>query len=54
VVNIMLAKKGTTTVVSLSQDNNSTAQERTHSEENWKAMLSSMKRTVERSQETNP
>jgi uncharacterized protein YndB with AHSA1/START domain len=46
-VTIMLARRGTHTMVSLSQDNNSTKEEKAHSEQNWKAMLASMKKILE-------
>ncbi len=46
-VTIELSAQGPETRVSLSQDNNSTEQEREHSEKNWEMMLAGLKRFVE-------
>jgi len=46
-VTIELSSKGGQTTVSLSQDNNSTQEERTHSEENWEMMLATLKNLLE-------
>ena len=46
-VTIELSAEGPGTRVSLSQDNNSTEQEREHSEKNWGMMLAGLKRFVE-------
>jgi hypothetical protein len=42
-----LFEDGAQTCVSLSQDNNSTEQEREHSESNWGMMLTSLKKFLE-------
>jgi uncharacterized protein YndB with AHSA1/START domain len=47
-VTIALTPEGDRTRVTLSQDNNATAQERAHSEENWTTMLQGLKAHVER------
>ena len=46
-VTIELSGKGKQTRVALTQDNNATARDREHSEENWKTMLDGLKRYVE-------
>jgi uncharacterized protein YndB with AHSA1/START domain len=46
-VTIELARKGAETLVSLSQDNNSTEEEKQHSEKNWGMMLGSLKKLME-------
>ena len=46
-VKIELAEEGGQTRVSLSQDNNATAEAREHSEKNWAAMLDGLKKVVE-------
>ena len=46
-VTIELAEKGGQTRVSLSQDNNATAEAREHSEKNWATMLDGLKKVVE-------
>ena len=46
-VTIELAEKGGQTRVSLSQDNNPTAEAREHSEKNWATMLDGLKKVVE-------
>lgn len=46
-VTIELEEDDGKTLVSLSQDNNSTEKEREHSESNWSAMLDGLKRVVE-------
>jgi len=47
IVTIKLSAKGTHTLVSLSQDNNSNEQEREHSEKNWGMMLAGLKGILE-------
>ena len=47
-VTIELVSHGVETAVSLSQDNNETEQAREHSEENWKTMLASLKKLLEK------
>lgn len=47
-VTISLTERGGKTAVSLEQDNNKSAEAKAHSEENWKAMLKSLKDLVER------
>jgi uncharacterized protein YndB with AHSA1/START domain len=42
-----LSEKGDTTLVVLSQDNNSTDEEREHSQKMWEGMLASLKKVVE-------
>ena len=46
-VTIELSNDGAQTLVSLSQDNNSTEQEREHSKSNWEMMLASLKKYLE-------
>jgi uncharacterized protein YndB with AHSA1/START domain len=46
-VTIELADRGDQTGVTLTQDNNSTAEEKTHSEKNWTMMLEGLKKFVE-------
>jgi uncharacterized protein YndB with AHSA1/START domain len=46
-VTIRLSAEGARTVVSLTQDNNSSEETRDHSEGNWAAMLNALKRFVE-------
>ena len=46
-VTVELSPKGAGTLVTLSQDNNSTAEEREHSEQNWQMMLGSLKNLLE-------
>jgi uncharacterized protein YndB with AHSA1/START domain len=46
-VTIELSTRGTGTLVRLSQDNNSTEEEREHSERNWGTMLDSLKKFLE-------
>jgi uncharacterized protein YndB with AHSA1/START domain len=48
-VTVELSNKGRLTNVSLSQDNNATEQTREHSEKNWKIMLGSLKKLLEKS-----
>ncbi len=47
-VTIELLADGGQTQVSLDQDNNSTEDERVHSEKNWEMMLSSLKTFIEK------
>ena len=47
-VTIELARQGAQTVVSLSQDNNATEEEKQHSEKNWKMMLEGLKKLMEK------
>jgi len=47
-VTIKLTSDGATTIVLLTQDNNETEQEREHSEQNWKMMLDSLKKLLEK------
>jgi uncharacterized protein YndB with AHSA1/START domain len=47
-VTIELMTKEAGTTVSLSQDNNETEQAREHSEQNWKMMLDSLKKLLEK------
>jgi uncharacterized protein YndB with AHSA1/START domain len=47
-VTIELVSNGVSTTVLLSQDNNETAQEREHSEQNWKMMLDALKKLLEK------
>ncbi len=47
-VTIELTDKGTETVVSLAQDNNSTEEAREHSEKNWATMLAGLKKFLEK------
>ena len=46
-VTIDLTGEGLKTSVTLSQDNNATADAREHSENNWRVMLEGLKRVVE-------
>ena len=46
-VTIELTPSGTQTEVTLSQDHNTSEEERVHSEQNWVAMLTALKRFVE-------
>jgi uncharacterized protein YndB with AHSA1/START domain len=48
-VTVELSNKGNQTVISLSQDNNANEQAREHSEKNWKTMLESLKKLLEKS-----
>ena len=47
-VTITLVRMGDATLVSLAQDNNEDEEARKHSEENWKTMLTGLKRVAER------
>ena len=47
-VTIDLARKGAQTEVSLAQDNNTTEEDRAHSEKNWQTMLTGLKKYVEK------
>ncbi len=47
-VTVELTGRPDSTLVTLTQDNNSTEAERKHSEENWKRMLGSLRETVEK------
>jgi len=47
-VTIELSPKGTGTMLMLSQDNNSTEEEREHSEKNWGMMLTGLKKFLEK------
>lgn len=47
-VTIELSSRGRETFVSLKQDNNTTEQERQHSEKNWKTMLTSLMKLLEK------
>ncbi len=46
-ITIELSPKGAGTLVTLSQDNNATEEEREHSEQNWSMMLASLKKVLE-------
>ena len=46
-ITIELASSGRETILTLSQDNNATEDERIHSEANWKLMLEGLKKTAE-------
>ena len=46
-VTIELAGDGSSTVVTLSQDNNPTAEARQHAEENWRMVLDGLKKLLE-------
>ena len=46
-VTVELSRKGTSTLVTLSQDNNASEEERHHSEQNWTMMLAGLKKFVE-------
>ncbi len=48
-----LSEKGDTTLVTLSQDNNSTEAEVDHSQKMWEGMLASLKKVVEEGQNPN-
>jgi uncharacterized protein YndB with AHSA1/START domain len=50
-VTYKLAKSDNKTVVTLSQDNNSTEKEKEHSTENWKSVLKKLKEVVETEKE---
>ncbi len=47
-VTVELSTDGAQTIVSLSQDNNPTEQDREHSEKNWKMMLEGLKELLEK------
>jgi uncharacterized protein YndB with AHSA1/START domain len=47
-VTIELFPKGTGTILMLSQDNNSTEEDREHSEKNWGMMLTGLKKFLEK------
>lgn len=47
-VTIELSPKGTDTILMLSQDNNSTEEDREHAEKNWGMMLTSLKKFLEK------
>lgn len=47
-VTIGLSDKGAHTLLSLSQDNNSTEEDREHSEKNWGMMLANLKKLLEK------
>jgi uncharacterized protein YndB with AHSA1/START domain len=47
-VTIELSPKGTGTILMLSQDNNSTEEDREHSEKNWGMMLTGIKKVLEK------
>jgi uncharacterized protein YndB with AHSA1/START domain len=47
IVTFELAASGNQTLVSLSQDNNATEEEKSHSEQNWGMMLAALKRYLE-------
>src|SRR5690349_10422503 len=46
-VTISLTERDGKTMISLEQDNNKTAEAKSHAEENWKAMLQSLKNLLE-------
>jgi uncharacterized protein YndB with AHSA1/START domain len=46
-VTIELTAEGENTLVSLSQDNNETEEDKVHSEKNWSSMLSGLKKVLE-------
>ncbi len=46
-VSYELSPRGGNTIVTLTQDNNATEQEKTHSEQNWTMMLGSLKKLLE-------
>jgi uncharacterized protein YndB with AHSA1/START domain len=48
IVTIELSARENQTQVSLSQDNNATEEERTHSEQNWGMMLANLKKFLEK------
>lgn len=47
-VTVELSAEGAQTLISLSQDNNSTEKSREHSEKNWAMMLASLKKLLEK------
>ncbi len=47
-VTVELSAEGAQTLISLSQDNNSTEKSREHSEKNWTMMLASLKKLLEK------
>jgi uncharacterized protein YndB with AHSA1/START domain len=47
-VTMELSSEGMGTIIMLSQDNNSTEEDREHSEENWGMMLTSLKKFLEK------
>jgi uncharacterized protein YndB with AHSA1/START domain len=47
-VTIELSPNGAGTIVTLSQDNNATEEERQHSEQNWDMMLASLQRFLQK------
>jgi uncharacterized protein YndB with AHSA1/START domain len=49
-VTLELSSQGKRTLLTLSQDNNATEQEREHSEKNWGIMLAALKQLLENSQ----
>jgi hypothetical protein len=49
IVTVELSNEGNRTTISLSQDNNVDEQAREHSEKNWKMMLESLKKLLEKS-----
>ncbi len=46
-VTVELSGEGDETLVSLAQDNNANEEERLHSQQNWEAMLSTLKKYIE-------
>ncbi len=46
-VTYTLAERGESTEVTITQDNNSTEEEKEHSEQNWKTVLANMKKLLE-------
>lgn len=48
VVTVKLTSKGNRTYVALTQDNNTTEEERDHSERNWEMILAGLKKFVEK------
>jgi uncharacterized protein YndB with AHSA1/START domain len=46
-VTYMLSDRGDSTEVTITQDNNASKEEKTHSEKNWKTVLEGMKRLLE-------
>lgn len=46
-VTYTLAERGESTEVTITQDNNSTEEEKEHSEQNWKTVLVNMKKLLE-------
>jgi uncharacterized protein YndB with AHSA1/START domain len=53
-VTIELESRGDQTIVTLSQDNNETAEDRDHSERNWQTMLNELKTLLETYLSENP